>query len=148
MNGLRDLLSQISCSSISLPGLGFAVSVLVSLVGGFPANAATAPLPTATVSNVTLPPSIVVRTTPYIAVAATVKPAFDVNSGPTSVQTSCGSCASGNQFCSTGNSSIKSQQVLNTTTITVANTMMNVRAAPQFGSADPTTAVLTLNAGG
>src|SRR5689334_16113003 len=80
--------------------------------------AGTTSLPTASVSGVTAT-SPVVRSTAAIVVSATVAATFDSNSGPTTVQTSCTSCAKGGNYCGTGNTSVKSQQVLTTTTVTI-----------------------------
>jgi hypothetical protein len=114
--------------------------MLVIMAGNFAFAAGTASLPAALVSNVTVT-SPVVRSTPAITVSAEVTPSFDVDSGPFTA-TSCSVCNAGNNFCGYGSNAVKSQQVLTTTTTTVGNTMTIVKAAPEFGSNDPTIAVL------
>jgi hypothetical protein len=116
----------------------FPVVVVVTVLDG---TAVAATLPNAVVSNVTTT-SPVLRSTPNIAVSATVTPAFDANSGPTTVVTGCSACNPGNNFCGYGSNAVKSQQVLTTTTTSVGNPMTTVTAAPEFGSANPTIARL------
>jgi hypothetical protein len=111
-----------------------AALIMVSATGV--AVAATTTLPAAVVSNVTTT-SPVLRSTPNIAVSATVTPTFDSNSGPT-VTTSCFVCNPDNSYCGYGSNAVKSQQVLTMTTSTVGNTVTTVTAAPEFGSANPT----------
>jgi len=106
-----------------------------------------ATLPSASVGGVTAT-SPVVRATTEIAVAATVTPTFDASSGPTTVQTSCTACNNNNLFCATSNNTVKSKQVLTTTTIAVSNTMTTVRVAPEFGARNPTIAGMTRDSDG
>ena len=113
------------------------ISALLALtIASAGAYAAGTTLPSATVSVISTT-SPVVRSTPAIAVSAMVTPTFDANSGPTTVQTACTSCSKGNNFCGSGNSAVKTQQGLTTTSIAVTNTTLLVRAAPEFGSSNP-----------
>jgi hypothetical protein len=120
--------------SLSLSALFAAVISTAAFGAG--SNGTT--LPSATVSGVTTT-SPVLRSTPDIAVSAAVASSFDVPS-TTTVQSSCGSCSKGNNFCGTANTAVKTQQLLTTTAVTVANQATAVNVAPQFGSADPTLA--------
>src|SRR5690349_17241853 len=94
--------------------------IFLTLVWGGIAMAATLPAGTVTVLSTTSP---VVRSTPGIAVTASVTATFDSNSAPV-VTTSCNACNNGNNFCGTGNTAAKSQQVVTSSSTAVGD--MNV----------------------
>jgi hypothetical protein len=111
-------------------------TLLTGVLIALPAFAATASLPSVAVSGVTAT-SPVLRSTPGIAVSATVTATFDINSGPTAT-TANNSCKLNNNYCGTGNSAVTDQTVVTTTTVTVANQSTTASAA-DFNSSSPLT---------
>jgi hypothetical protein len=114
--------------------------ITLTIASGCVSMAATAVLPSASVGTVSVT-SPVVRATAQIAVSATVTATFDSNSGPV-VTSSCSSCNKGDSYCGTGNSAVKSQSIVTSTSTTVNNMSLIVNASPEFGWADPTVARL------
>jgi hypothetical protein len=113
--------------------LSFTVGILLGLPIGTSYAAPPATLPSVTVTGVTAT-SPVLRSTSNIAVSATVTSTFDINSS-TTPSPDYSSCNIGNNFCGTGDSTIKSKKVVTTTDVTVTNKTTTV-AASDFNSSD------------